>query len=203
MNILGWSLLIACAGGCNLWAAAPKPAGRTQDQAAEKEADMTLVTHSAVQWLKVYPLPIYKERWNMELTVKSLGSDLPRVRSVFAKAGASLVDSDEVAAAGPLRKMSYRCSQKSARQALLDLRKIGSCREPVIRPIVEPVALSEVEGKISALEADRARHGVELSRMPAVSGLVEELLGHLRGVESALRKPEVEVLIHLTVGDRQ
>ena len=53
----------------------------------------------------------------------------------------------------------------------------------------------------AALEADKAAHAAELSRMPAVSALVEELLGHLRGVQSALRNPDIEVLLQLTVKD--
>jgi len=183
------------------WPAAPEPAG-PQDQEAEKTRDKTLVAHPSESWLKVYPLPIYKESWRLEMAVKDLARALPLVRQAFAKVGASLAEPAEAAAPGKVRRMTYHCSRKSARLALQELKQIGAFVEPSVRPILEPVSLSEVQGKIAALEADKAGHAGELSRMPAVSALVEELLGHLRGLETALRDSEVEVLLHLTVREK-
>ena len=162
--------------------------------------DTALIEHAQVQWLKVYHLPINNESWRLEGSVKSLDRDLPRVREAFSKVGAALAGAKE--SSGKTRRLDYRCPKESAKRALAELRKIGSFGEPEVRQFVEPVSRAEVQGKIQALEADKSGHGDELAKMPAVAALVEELLGHLRGVESALRKPEVEVLVHLTVKEK-
>ena len=183
-----------------LVAAGPRAVeGRPSDSAEDK----TLVAHSSVQWLKVYSLPIYRERWRLEGRVKDLEADLPRVRQVFAKVGAALEGPPGDGLGGKSRRLIYRCPQKSARLALVELAKLGSFSAPRVQSSQEPVSLAEVQGKISSLEADKAGHAAELARMPAVAELVEELLGHLRGVASDLRRPEVDVLVELTVkGER-
>ncbi|MBI5240088.1 MAG: hypothetical protein HY926_06420 [Elusimicrobia bacterium] len=167
--------------------AADRP--RENERATE---DKALIEHPPVQWLKLYSLPIYRESWKLEGSVKSLAQDLPRVREAFAKVGAAEVG----------ERLSYRCPKESAVKVLAALRKIGSFKEPAVRQFMEPVSRPEVQGKIQALGLDKAGHAAELAKMPAVSALVEELLGHLRGVETALSKPEVEVLIHLTVKEK-
>jgi hypothetical protein len=191
MRAILLGVLLAAAG-----AAAPvKPDARhdTMD-------DTALIAHAPVQWLKVYALPINREVWRLEGSVKSLDKDLPRVREAFSKQGAASAGAKE--SSGQVRRLDYRCPKESAKRALAELKKIGSFGEPAVRQFTEPVSQAEVQGKIQALEADKAGHAGELAKMPAVSALVEELLGHLRGVESELRKPEVEVLVHLTVKEK-
>ena len=178
-------------------AAPVNTADRPQDKKTE---DKALIEPPQVQWLKLYSLPIARESWRLEGVVASLDQDLPRVREAFSKVGAALVGTEEVS--GKTRRLSYRCPRESAKRALAELQKIGVFGEPAVRQLVEPVSRDEVAGKIAALEADKAGHSVELAKMPAVAGLVEELLGHLRGVEAALDKPEVETLVHLTVKEK-
>jgi hypothetical protein len=192
--LLGLALAVACP------AAPVRTPDRPQDKSAEKLEGKALVEYAAVPWLKVYPLPVYRESWRLEGTVKSLSSDLPRVREAFAKVGAASVGGEE--ASGRSRRLSYRCPKDAAVLVLSSLRKLGKFRAPVVRQHVEPVSRAEVRDKILALEADKAGHGADLARMPAVSALVDELLGHLRGVETALSKPEVEVLVRLTVREK-
>lgn len=192
MRMIALAALAAVSG----WAATGKNIDRPGIEAGEKD----LLTEPALQWLKVYQLPINREVWRLEGALKSLDQDLPRVRDVFAKVGAA--QAGAVESSGKTRRFSYRCSKDSARKALAELKKLGTFAEPSVHQIVEPVSRVEVQGKIKALETDKAGHAGELAKMPAVSALVEELLGHLRGVDSALSKPEVEVLVHLTVKEK-
>ena len=176
------------------------PVNTTDRPQDKKTEDQALIERPPVQWLKLYSLPISRESWRLEGVVKSLDQDLPRVREAFSKVGAALVGAEE--ASVQTRRLSYRCPKESARRALTELKRIGTFGEPAVRQLVEPVSRAEVQGKIKALEADKAGHAEELSRMPAVAALLEEMLGHLRGVESALSKPEVEVLLHLSVKEK-
>ena len=195
MHAILLGAVLAAAG----WAAPIKP--ETRPGGTPDASDQTaLIAHAPEQWLKVYPLPINREVWRLEITVQSLDKDLPRVREAFSKQGAALAGAKE--SSGKTWRLDYRCPKESAQRALAELRKIGSFGEPAVRQFTEPVSRAEVQGKIQALEADKAGHGAELAKMPAAAALVEELLGHLRGVESALRKPEVEVLVHLTVKEK-
>jgi len=188
MSTIWMAAALAAAG----WGAPVSTPDRPQDKSAERLEGKALVEQTAAAWLKVYPLPINREIWRLEGAVKSLDRDLPRVREVFAKVGASQTG----------EKLSYRCPKESALKALAALRKVGRFKDPSVRHIVEPVSRGEVQDKIKALEADKAAHGAALAKMPAVSALVEELLGHLRGVETALIKPEVEVTLQLTVKEK-
>jgi hypothetical protein len=205
MSKAGWGVLFLALAAIG---AAPTPeraGGKTDGKnifLQEEYGQMDLLTDTTTQWLKVYPLPIYRERWHLEGTVQSLEQDMPKLRQAFAKVGASLVEIDEGSAKSKARRMAYRCPKEAAKLALQELRGIGAFGEPRVQPILEPVTLPEVQGKIAALQADKNGHAAELSRMPAVSALVEELLGHLRSVEAALRKPQVEVLIELTVKEQ-
>jgi hypothetical protein len=176
--------------------------GKTADQPNHGSVaeDKDLFAEPSVQWLKVYQLPINREIWRLEGSVKSLEQDLPKVREAFSGVGAALAGAE--ASSGKTRRLSYRCPKESAKRALAELRKLGSFGEPAVRELVEPVSRAEVQGKVQALEADKAVHAEELAKMPAVSALVEELLGHLHGVEAALDKPEVEVLVHLSIKEK-
>jgi hypothetical protein len=178
------------------WAA---PMGATDQPQDKKTEDKALIEGAPVQWLKLYSLPISRESWRLEGSVKSLDQDMPRVREAFSKVGAALGRLD---VSGRMWKLSYRCPRESAQRALAELKGIGVFGEPAVSQLLEPVSRAEVQGKISALEADKAGHAAELAKMPAVAALVEELLGHLRGVTAALDKPEVEVLVHLTVKEK-
>ncbi|MFA6003245.1 MAG: hypothetical protein WC881_04180 [Elusimicrobiota bacterium] len=183
-----------------LWLAAAG-AGSAANHAADKQAlepgGRDLLAAPDVQWLKIYPLPIYKERWRMELAVSRMDQAMPRVRQAFTRAGAAAGDQETPASAKPglRRKLSYHCMREAAREVVRELRKIGRLPEPRIEPVLEPVALPEVRAKILQLTAEREAHGPELANMPAVALLVEELLGHLRGVEASLRKTEVEIIL--------
>lgn len=183
-------------------AAGNKPGGPPEDKARASARGKELVAHQPVQWLKVYTLPVYRERWRLEGEVADLGQALPQVREAFARTGASLGGPGDGAPGAKLRRLTYRCPKESAQRALQEIGRLGTFSAPAVQAIMEPVSLAEVQGKIAALQADKARHAKALARMPAVSALVDELLGHLRGVESALRKPEVEVLVELTLSEK-
>ncbi|MCX5797223.1 MAG: hypothetical protein NTY77_17165 [Elusimicrobia bacterium] len=176
------------------------PVSTTDRPQDKKTEDKGLIERAPVQWLKVYQLPIFRESWKLEGSVKSLDQDLPRVREAFSKEGAALVGADE--ASGKAKRLSYRCPKESAKRALAALKKIGTFGEPAVRQSMEPVSRVDVQGKIKALEADKTGHAEELAKMPAVTGLLDEMLGHLLGVEAALSKPEVEVLVHLSVKEK-
>jgi hypothetical protein len=194
MNGIWLAVMVAASG----WAASGKAPEQPRDISVTGDKD--LFAEPPVQWLKVYPLPINREIWRLEVAVKSLEQDLPRVRAAFSKEGAALVGAEE--ASGKTRRLSYRCPKESAKRALAGLRMVGAFGEPAVRQLVEPVSRAEVRSRLQALEADKAGHPEELAKMPAVSALVEELLGHLRGVQAALDKPEVEVLVHLAVKEK-
>jgi hypothetical protein len=188
-----WLAVALAAAG---FAAPDNTPGRSQDKKTE---DRALIERPPVQWLKLYSLPIFRESWRLDGSVKSLDHDMPRVREAFSKVGAALVKLD---VSGRTWKLSYRCPRESAQRALAELGQVGIFGEPEVSQLVEPVSRAEVRGKLQALEADKAAHPEDLAKMPAVAALVEELLGHLRGVEAALGKPEVEVLVHLTVKEK-
>jgi hypothetical protein len=194
------AILLGAALAAAGWAAPVSPAERPQDKSQERAEGKALVEHASASWLKVYPLPVYRESWKLEGSVRSLAADLPRVREAFSQVGAALAGEEDPS--GRSRRLSYRCPKESAVKALAALRRIGKFQPPAVRQLVEPVSRAEVLGKIRALEADKAGHGAPLAKMPAVSALVEELLGHLRGVETALSKPEVEVTVQLSVKEK-
>ena len=183
-------------------AAGNKPGGPPEDKARVSARGKELVAHQPVQWLKVYTLPIYRERWRLEGSVADFGQALPQIREAFAKTGASLDGPADSAQGLKMRRMAYRCSKESAKRALQDIGKMGTFSEPAVQASLEPVSLAEVQAKIAALQADKTRHARQLARMPAVSALVDELLGHLRGVESAVRRGDVEVLVELTLSEK-
>ncbi len=184
------NILCLCAALALGAAAAP---ANGSEKAREKIAEKTLIEHPPVQWLKLYELPVSRESWRVEGAVKSLAADLPRVKEAFAKVGASFAGTEE--AAGKARRLSFRCPKESAKKALAGLGKVGSFKEPAVRQSVEPVSAAELDGKIAALEAEKSARAAELARMPVSSALLEELLGHLRGVKASLGKPEVTVLV--------
>jgi hypothetical protein len=177
-------------------AASANSADRPQGTETE---DKGLIAHPPVQWLKLYTLPVFRESWQLEGTVKSLDQDMPLVRGAFSKEGAALV---RLEVSGKTWRMNYRCTREAAGRALAELKRIGAFGEPAVRQLLEPVSRAEVRGKIEALEADKAGHAGELAKMPAVAAVVEELLGHLRGVAAALDKPEVEVQLRLIVKEK-
>ena len=186
-------LLLALA-AAPAWPAGKAAADRAPGPAAENKA---LIAQSPESWLKVYSLPIYRENWTVEIAVGNLGRDLPRVKDVFVRLGASRPAPE--GSPEPRGGLAYHCTRKSATEALAQLRSLGRVTEPAVRPILEPVSLSEVQGKIRLLEADQAANRVQLAAMPAVSDLVGEVLDHLRTVEAALLKPDAAVLLRLTV----
>ena len=151
--------------------------------------------------MKVYPLPIYKERWRLEGTVHSLEQDMPRLREVFSKVGAALAGAGETT--GKTRRLAYRC-QKGVGQA----RAGGAQEDRLFRGTGGPAAggaggphrgAGKDPGAGGGQSGARQGAGADAWRRTA---LVDEMLGHLRGVEAALNKPEVEVLVHLTVREK-
>lgn len=199
MRTIGLAVLMISLAAPSLRAvpSSPKPDDSPAAGKVWEPDDQTLLTAPAVQWIKNYPISPYKERWKVELTVKSAEKDLLRVRQIFAKAGASLI---QTSAKAP--QLSFRCVKKTASQALAELKELGPVTEPKVNPIVEPVPLAEVQAKIKALSADKEAHAAQLALMPSVSALVDELLGHLRVVEAALKKTDVEVLLDLTIKEK-
>jgi hypothetical protein len=178
------------------WCLAEKTASR--DSAGQ---DKTLVVHAPESWLKIYSLPIYRENWTLQLAVKRLARDLPKVKDIFTKLGASMPAPEGPAEAKDV--LIYHCTRKTASEALSRLSAVGRVQGPAIQPILEPVSLPDVQRKIGLLEADESAHKKQLAEMPAVSELVGEVLDHLRTVEAALRKPDRAVLLRLTVKEER
>ncbi|MDD5655915.1 MAG: hypothetical protein PHF00_01505 [Elusimicrobia bacterium] len=192
-----WTLLLL-AFTAPAWAGAGKDSQREPGRQAE---DKALVARSPETWLRVYSLPIYRENWTLEMSVKSLRRGRPRVKEVFARLGASMPAPEGAPEAGGV--LTYHCTRKTALEALAQLRALGKVSQPAVRPILEPVSLPEVQRKIKLLEADQAGHPGQLSAMPAVSELVGEVLDHLRTVEAALLKPDGAVLLRLALREER
>jgi len=182
------------------WAQNKKPIDQKKDLAE----DMALITSERPYWLKIYSLIPYSEEWTPNLKVKNLQKDLPRILKVFEKNGGALtVPLQNSAAGAKSQQLSYKLSDKAGREALAGLKKFSSFNEPRVRLAAESTPLAEVKAKIEKLMPERAAHAKELAGMPAISGIADELLEHLLLVESIAKKKEMQVLLNITVEEKE
>jgi hypothetical protein len=164
-----------------------------------------LIMSAPVQWLKTYSLSPHKEHWSINIEVKDLEKETPKLRRVFEKAGAALtqpLDFFPVSRTEKSQQLSFRSSLQSAQAALKALHKTAAVKELRQRPAAEPISLAEIGGKIEKLETDRKAHAAELAAMPAVSSLVEELLAHLSSVRAIQEDSGSEVLMNVTLKEK-
>lgn len=186
--------------------AAAASAAMPRDNKEKMSLDTSLLTPPPVQWIKIYPLSPYKEHWSLDLEVKDYEKDTQKIVTLFEKAGATLtqpLDLFPTSRTERNRQVSFRGSLKSAQAALKKLGKAATILEMRQRPAAEPVSLAEVNGKIEKLVADRKAHEAELARMPAVSVVVEELLGHLLNVRAVQERTDSEVLINISIKEKK
>lgn len=173
---------------------------------SEKEpVKADLITSPPVSWLKTYSLSPYKELWSINVEVKNLEKDAPRLAKSFEKAGASLTQPLAFFPSSRTdrsRQLSFRSSLKGAQAVLKILRKTAVVKDLRQRPAAEPISLKEISGKIEKLESDRRSRAAELASMPAVSALVEELLAHLSSARSVHERKDSEVLINIALKEK-
>lgn len=163
-------------------------------------------SQAAVDWLRIYPMTTYREFWTLEVEVRDLKKDLPRVMQALEQRGgtlaAPLANSAGSVSEGT-QQLSYRLTISQAKGALKDLRKLGTFAPPLIRPAGERLPVAEIKTKIAELSRDKQQHGSELARMPAVSALVESVLSHLVSAEAIAERVEAEVVLNLTVEEKK
>lgn len=156
-------------------------------------------------WLRIYPLTPYREFWTLQVDVKSLSRDLPRVMQALEKQQAQLTvplaNSVSSPSAGT-QQLTYRLTQRRAAAALKALKTIGSCAPPSVRPAGELIPLEEIKHKIAALSRDKQAHESALASMPAVSALTEAVLGHLITAQAVAENSDPEVVLNLTLQER-
>lgn len=165
-----------------------------------------LLTPPPVQWLKIYALSPFKEHWSLDLEVKDYEGDTRKIVALFEKAGASLTQPLELfplSRTEKSRQMSFRSSLKAAQAAVKKVGKAAKIADLRQRPAAEPVSLAEVEAKIERLSADRRDHEAALAKMPALSAVVEELLGHLLNVRAVQSRTDSEVLINISIKEKK
>ena len=166
---------------------------------------LVLSGQATADWLKIYPLAPYRETWAVAIEVKSMAKDLPRVMQVVEKRGGQLtapMRNSVASMTGGTQQLMYRLNEKGATAALKDLRKIGLVPPPLVRPAGERAPLQEIKRKSEELSRDRREHSAELARMPAVSALVDAVLGHLVTAQVSAEKAETEVLLNITVEEK-
>lgn len=163
-------------------------------------ASAAQISDSTVDWLRTYPLTMYREHWSLTVAVKDMKKGLPAVLEAFEKSGAALAAPVANSAGGPAhQQLSYRLNKQQAADALKRLRKAGKFEPPTVRPEGERLPLSEIRKKVQALAADKKAHAAELAQMPAVSALVDAVLGHLATAQAVSEKAEDDVVLNVTV----
>ncbi len=165
---------------------------------------LLLAATARAEWLKIYQSSPVRENWTVYLDVEDFDKDLPRVLESLAKSKALITRPLSGFASSRRKKvqqLSYRIPEKKAGKALKKLRKIGRLEKRRVIPSPR-VPIKEVREKTRKLSAEKKAHAEALSRMPAVSALVSELLEHLRHVES-VEKSERSVLVNLTIRESE
>src|SRR3989338_944303 len=155
-------------------------------------------------WLKIYyPIP-HSEEWTLNLKVRNLKKGLPRILKIFENSGVTLtVPLQNSAAGAKSQQLTYKLSDKAGRESLRGLGKIASFEAPRVRLAAESTPLAEIKAKIDKLLPERAAHAKELAGMPAISGLADEMLEHLLLVEAMAKKKEIQVLLNITVEEKE
>ena len=163
------------------------------------------ISEATVDWLRVYPLAVYREFWTGTMEVRDMQKDLPRVIEALEKRGGTTetpLANSAGSATGGTQQLSYRLKAKDAQAAVKALGKIGKLPPPAVRPSGEKLPLPEIKSKLAALSKDKQEHAADLARMPAVSGLVDAAIGHLAAAEAVGERGEGEVVLNLTVQQR-
>lgn len=153
-------------------------------------------------WFKTYSLSPIKEHWTLDIAVKNLEKDLPRVLQVFAKAGAVMPMALGNMASSKSEKsqqLSYRLSLSAAQKVHKKIIKLGRAEMLSVRPEAERPHMPEVLDKIERLMEIKRDRQAELARLPDASAIVDELLEHLLLVEHSSKDAGSEVLWSLTV----
>lgn len=164
--------------------------------------DKLLFTPSPTPWLKIYVLQPYREFWSLSVELKDMEKDLPRLQREVEKVGGALTVPIQNLAASPQSRhmqMSWRLPHKSGKPLLKALRKFATVPDPLVRPPAEPIPLSEVQAKLARLSAEREAAREALKTLPAVLGLVEEMLEHLKLAQSVGEKAQDLILVNMTV----
>jgi hypothetical protein len=174
--------------------------------AGNSQAPAPIPSQATIDWLKLYPVSPYREYWSADLEIKSLAADLPRIVAALEKAGgAPLVPlaNTIVSPTAGTQQLSYRFTKRNAEAAVKALRKVGKMPAPRVRPSGDLIPLDEIKTKIEALSRDKQANSGVLSAMPAVSSLVDSMLGHLLTVQAVAEKVEQEVVLNLTLQQRK
>lgn len=180
--------------------ALPALAAPKDDDKDKMTVEKSLLAPMTSPWLKVYPLSPFKANWSFDADIKDIDKGLPKLLKAFEKAGAHLTQPLEYFPSSRHEKsqqLSFRASFKGAQACEKYLRKNAQVTRAWQRPTNELVSLAEVNDKIERLAAERKAYETQLSSMPAVSSLVEELLGHLLSVKAIQERTDSEVLINL------
>lgn len=152
------------------------------------------------QWLKVYTYEPYDAYWHVKLSVDDVASAVSKATKALEKAKGESALSN--AAFNPkYHQLSYRTPQKTAEKALKEIRKLGLVESLRQAPSDRPQAAAEVADKLASLQAD-LKSGKELSTMPAVSGLANELAAHLAQLDQLYRTQEGRVLINIELQEK-
>jgi hypothetical protein len=168
----------------------------------KRPARKPVISEATVDWLRVYPLAPYREFWTVEVDVKDMKRDLPRVMQAIEKNGGQLIVPLQNAAGSAVsatQQLSYRLTRRQGTAALKALGKVGSFPPPLVRPAGELLPVAEIERKIAALSREKESHAQQLSSMPSVSALVDAVLGHLVMAKAVAEKADAEVILNLTL----
>jgi hypothetical protein len=157
---------------------------------------------AAADWLRVYTQAQPREYWRFTVEVADLVKDAPRVQAAVEKRGGALTTPLANAAYSPsagTAQLSFRATAKQAALIVNDLKKTGTVSAPQISSEGDKIPLPEIKRKIDQLSRDKREHGAELSRMPAVSALVEAMLSHLVTVQAVAEKAETPAILNIAV----
>lgn len=156
-------------------------------------------------WLKTYAVSPYRETWNAELEVKKIDRDLPKILKIIDKAGAHLTQPLENFPASRIdhsQQLAVSVPARSAEKLMARLRKFGDMREPLKRPLAEPVPIEEVREKIARLMKEKTDRAAQLTQVPVSAEASEEVLEDLLRVEAAAVRSSETILLNLTVRNR-
>ncbi len=199
-NLIVAFLYIGCAAS-----AAPL---QTPEPAAKKDVadDKSLVTKPPIDWIKTYSLSPYSEMWNVSVTVKNFPNDLPKVMKALESVGATLnipTGQSVGSASDRSQQLSYKLSEKAAKEALNKLKKFDPKVAPRMTHNGELINTSEVGEKLGHLVDERNMHRAELQTMPSIAAMVDEMIEHLSMVKKVREAVETQVLLNMTVREKR
>jgi len=157
-------------------------------------------------WLKTYSVSPYSAYWSLTLEVKDLDKDLPRLLELLKKEKAELTEPFSNFAASRIQKvqqLSAKVPPKTIGALLKKIRKLGAPSLLIQRPNEDRGRLSEVQRKIQMLKKEKSEHQEDLAQMPAISALTDQVLADLLAAQSLYVKPDVPILLNLTVVEKK